>query len=90
MMYHLKPKYDIGSVNIFKSTLMNQHKLFNIPDLTNIINSYCQEYVLTSFFNDNIDKIDWSVLSLNPNAMDILIKNIDKIDWYIYRPIQML
>jgi hypothetical protein len=29
----------------------------------------------------NIDKIDWSELSLNPNAIHLLEKNIDKIDW---------
>jgi hypothetical protein len=28
-----------------------------------------------------IDKLEWSCLSRNPNAIDLLEKNIDKIDW---------
>ena len=30
---------------------------------------------------NNKDKIDWSYLSDNPNAIDLLENNIDKIDW---------
>ena len=29
----------------------------------------------------NIDKIDWNYLSLNPNAIHLLEKNFDKINW---------
>ena len=29
----------------------------------------------------NIDKLDWELLSLNPNAIYLLEKNPDKIDW---------
>jgi hypothetical protein len=29
----------------------------------------------------NQDKINWEVLSRNPNAIDILEANQDKIDW---------
>ena len=29
----------------------------------------------------NIDNLDWSYLSLNPNAIHLLEKNQDKIDW---------
>jgi len=28
-----------------------------------------------------MDKVEWSALSQNPNAMDILKNNIDKINW---------
>ena len=28
-----------------------------------------------------VEKINWSLLSKNPNAIDILEKNIYKIDW---------
>jgi hypothetical protein len=27
------------------------------------------------------DKIDWTALSMNPNATKLLEKNIDKVDW---------
>lgn len=30
---------------------------------------------------NNLDKINWSNLSLNQNAIHILEKNLDKIDW---------
>ena len=36
---------------------------------------------LKEFINNNIDKLDWSALSNNPNAIHLLEKNIDKIDW---------
>ena len=36
-------------------------------------------FKLKSFVD--IDKISWSMLSLNPHALDLLEKNIDKIDW---------
>jgi hypothetical protein len=29
-----------------------------------------------------IDKVDWALLSRNPNAIHILEKNLDKVDWY--------
>ena len=29
----------------------------------------------------NIDKINWTVLNINPNAISLLVQNIDKIDW---------
>jgi len=28
-----------------------------------------------------IDKVDWTTLSENPNAIPILEKNLDKVDW---------
>ena len=31
---------------------------------------------------ENIDKIDWTNLSFNPNAIHILEKNLDKVSWY--------
>ena len=32
---------------------------------------------------DNLDKIDWDVLSSNPSALCIIEKNLEKIDWSI-------
>ena len=37
---------------------------------------------LKSFVAENVDKIYWSRLSSNPNAIRLLEKNMDKIDWY--------
>jgi hypothetical protein len=34
------------------------------------------------FLNNNIDKINWPILSFNTSAIPILSKHIDKIDWY--------
>jgi len=31
----------------------------------------------------NYDKIDWMVLSANPNAIHLIEKNMDKIDWTV-------
>ena len=28
-----------------------------------------------------LDKVDWNLLSCNPNAIPILEKNLDKVDW---------
>jgi hypothetical protein len=39
------------------------------------------KYVLLDWINK--DKINWSYLSLNPNAIDLLKDNQDKIDWYL-------
>ena len=30
---------------------------------------------------ENLDKINWAVLSNNPNALHILEQNVDKIEW---------
>ena len=38
----------------------------------------------------NLDKIDWDILSLNPNAINILEQNLDKIHWGALSEIQML
>jgi hypothetical protein len=35
-----------------------------------------------SLLERNLDKIDWSRLSANPNAMHLLEQNPDKIDWH--------
>ena len=29
----------------------------------------------------DVDKIEWSWLSMNPNAIELLKENTDKIDW---------
>jgi hypothetical protein len=30
----------------------------------------------------NLDKVNWSKLSSNPNAVHLLQKNLDKVNWY--------
>lgn len=39
------------------------------------------KYVPSQLFLDNQDKINWSWLSQNPNAIHFLEENLDKIDW---------
>jgi len=39
------------------------------------------KYVLLDCINK--DKLDWSQLSANPNAIDLLLENKDKIYWYL-------
>ena len=39
------------------------------------------EYVKQFLLEKNIDKIDWNILSENPNAIPILEKHFDKICW---------
>jgi hypothetical protein len=39
-------------------------------------------YKLIPFVERNQDKIDWSWLSDNKNAISLLEKNQDKIDWH--------
>ena len=31
---------------------------------------------------NNIDKIDWQLLTINPNVGDLIYENIDKINWF--------
>ena len=31
---------------------------------------------------NNLDKVDWDMLSSNPNAIHIIENNLDKVDWY--------
>jgi len=31
---------------------------------------------------NNLDKINWSCICLNPNAIDIIKDNLDKVNWY--------
>ena len=38
-------------------------------------------FKLKEFINNNIDKLDWSALSKNPNAINILENYLKKIDW---------
>ena len=30
----------------------------------------------------NLDRVDWNMLSENPNAIHILAENLHKVDWY--------
>ena len=36
---------------------------------------------MTWFLEQNSDKIDWDILSFNPNMIHILEQNIHKINW---------
>ena len=44
-------------------------------------NIYSQHLQYINNFEENKDKINWKVLSLIPEAIDILEKNQDNIDW---------
>ncbi len=76
-----------------------KHKSIYLADFINIefdkkkINNEPKSYELINFLklHDWIDitKIDWSSISLNPNAIKLLKENQDKIDWIIYLQIQM-
>jgi len=61
--------------------IRNEHTLFNISVLTDIIDEYSFEYLLKPFFKECLHKINWGYLSLNQNAIDILMKNTHRIDW---------
>jgi len=54
----------------------------NIPyDVIRLIASYLVEPKMKLLDWIPLDKIDWSYLSSNPNAIHLLEQNIDKIDW---------
>jgi hypothetical protein len=36
---------------------------------------------LRKIFQENIDKLNWNILSKNPNALYLLEQNMDKINW---------
>ena len=38
-------------------------------------------FKLKNFIKNNIDKMDWEILSRNPNAIYLLEKNFNKINW---------
>ena len=38
-------------------------------------------YKLKYPFSEHTDKIDWGILSSNPNAIHLLEQNLDKVDW---------
>ena len=40
------------------------------------------KYKLLDWVSANLDKIDWVMLSSNPNAIELLNENKDKIDWF--------
>jgi len=37
---------------------------------------------LIPFVKENLHKINWRKMSINPHAIDILEENHDKINWY--------
>ena len=48
----------------------------------NIIAEYTITYEIQLDWVD-IDKIDWKILSMNPNAIELLKANRYKINWYM-------
>ena len=50
--------------------------------ICNIIAEYTITYEIQLLDWIDIDKIDWKILSRNPNAIDLLTANQDKINWY--------
>ena len=52
-----------------------QTTILDIPD--DLIHNQISKYLL----ENNIDKIYWDFLSVNPNAIHLLEKNINKINW---------
>ena len=50
-----------------------------IKDITKDILKYANEYVLLEWID--VNKLHYYYLSLNPNAIDLLIQNQDKINW---------
>ena len=55
----------------------------NIPlDVLKIVASYLVKPKMKLLDWVLLDKIDWGVLSLNPNAIHLLEQNIDKINWH--------
>ena len=55
----------------------------NIPlDVLNIIASYLVKPKMKLLDWISLDKINWSWLSKNPNAIHLLEKNMNNINWY--------
>lgn len=61
--------------NMFRTT--NQYSRFNKNDIMYEGTLSLNAGVL----RDQLHKVDWDMLSLNPNAIDILEKNLDKVNW---------
>ena len=56
----------------------------NIPfDVLKIVVSYLVKPKMKILDWVLLDKIDWEILSSNPNAIHLLEQNIDKIDWNV-------
>ena len=45
-------------------------------------NQYLQNMCKPIYKFVNLDKVEWLILSYNPNAIHILEKNISKVDWF--------
>lgn len=56
-----------------------KHIHISLIDWTNLC--YNTHPYAISLIEDNMDKVDWFVLSMNPSAVHILISNMDKIHW---------
>ncbi len=50
-------------------------------DVINIIVEYAFEYELLDWVDEK--NLDWSSLSLNSNAINLIEKNLDKVNWKI-------
>jgi hypothetical protein len=72
---------------------INWYLLLTNPYAINIIKLYTHEidwnilsninhFKTIEYLNENLNKINWTVLSFNNGALPILNENIDKIDWF--------
>ena len=74
---HLTPKSIANKINGPITTLQKDVRTAILDKFAEILPS---KYVLLDWIDK--DKLDWSKLSKNPNAIDLLKNNEDKIDWY--------
>jgi hypothetical protein len=59
------------------------HNKIELPlDICNMIADYIPKYVLHDWID--ITKLNWSWLSCNTNAIQLLNENPDKIDWSFF------
>ena len=53
-----------------------------LPDvLSNIVATFAAEYRLLPWVKLYLDKLNWKILSMNPNATELIKNNLDKIHW---------
>ena len=67
-----------------KSILDELNDLYIVRDKNHVIETRGRNVIQSAIhlFEQNIDKINWDLLSENPNAIHILEKNMDKINCY--------
>ena len=81
LLYYIKiENKSFYNLYYFYNTIINNNMSDILcKDVLIIIIEYSKEYELLDWIN--INKINWNMLSKNPNAIDMLMKNQDKINW---------